>query len=94
MAEINQYVFSFKEIVEALIRKQGIHEGIWGIYVEFGLSAINAGPSPDQILPTALIPVQKIGIQRLPNESNIALDAAKVNPAQTPSSHIKLKKKS
>ena len=57
MAEVNQYVFDFKEIVEALLKKQGIHEGIWGIYVEFGLGASNVGPTDEQLLPTAFVPI-------------------------------------
>ncbi len=80
MAEVNQYVFDFKEVVEALLRKQGIHEGIWGIYVEFGLGAANVGQTDEQLLPTALVPVKKIGIQRLEKETNLAVDASKLPP--------------
>lgn len=82
MAEVNQYVFSFKEVVEALIKKQDLHEGNWGIYVEFGLGAANVGPTDDQLLPTAIVPIQKIGIQRVPKENSLAVDAAKVNPVK------------
>lgn len=80
MAEVNQYVFEFKEVVEALLRKQGIHEGIWGIFVEFGLTAANAGQTDEQLLPTAFIPIKKIGIQRLEKETNLAVDATKLPP--------------
>ena len=80
MAEVNQYVFDFKEVVEALLRKQGIREGIWGIYVEFGLNAANVGPTDEQLLPTALISIKKIGIQRLEKETNLTVDASKLPP--------------
>lgn len=78
MAEVNQYVFDFKEVVTALLRKQGIHEGIWGIYVEFGLTAASAGQTDEQLLPTAIIPIRKIGIQRVEKETNLAVDASKL----------------
>ena len=80
MAEANQIVFSFHEVVEALLKKQGIHEGIWGLYVEFGIGATNAGPSLDQLNPVAMVPVMKLGIQRAAELSNLSLDAAVVNP--------------
>jgi len=92
MAKVNQYVFDFKEVVEALLRKQGIHEGIWGIFVEFGLAAANAGQTDEQLLPTAIIPIKKIGIHRLEKETNLAVDASKVNPHQKPIIAPKIKK--
>lgn len=82
MAEVNQYVFDFKEVVEALLRKQGIREGIWGIYVEFGLVAANVVQPDEQLLPTALVPVKKIGIQRLEKETSLAVDASKLSPSK------------
>jgi hypothetical protein len=80
MAEPTQFVFTHKEVVEALLRKQGIHEGIWGLYVRFGISASNVGPSPTEILPAAIVPVVELGLQKFETENNIAVDAAKVNP--------------
>ena len=87
MAKADSYIFSFKEIAEALIKKQSIHEGIWGVYIEFGLSAgnINAqGPTGEEaLLPAAIIPVAKIGLRRFEKESSLSVDAAKVNPVST-----------
>jgi hypothetical protein len=80
MAEPERYAFSYKEIAEALVKKQRIHEGIWGIYIEFGIQAANAGPSDDELRPVAIIPVLKIGLQRFSKENNLAVDAARVNP--------------
>jgi hypothetical protein len=85
MAEVKTYLFDFKEVAEALIKKQGIHEGLWGIYMEFGIAAGNipAGPSQQVLLPAAIVPVVKIGIQRFDQPSSLTVDAAEVNP--TPS---------
>lgn len=83
MPETSQIAFSHKEVVEALIKSQGIHEGIWRIVIKFGLGAANTGPSESELHPTAMIPVLEIGIQRAEKETNIAVDASKVNPLAT-----------
>lgn len=82
MAESTQYIFTYPEVVEALIKKQGIHEGWWAIYMEFGIAGANAGPTPDQSVPTAIVPVIKVGLQRVDQSTKLpgALDAAVVNP--------------
>jgi len=92
MAEIEQLFFDYKEIVTALIIKEGIHEGIWAIYVEFGLVAANMGfaeegktnptlhEPPTNLLPTAMVPIKRIGLVRATAISEISVDAAVVNP--------------
>jgi hypothetical protein len=91
MAEVAQVLFDYDEVVEALIKKQGIHEGIWQLSIEFGIAAANlegikTSEDPEapinQITPSAIIPIRKIGIIRTHQLSNIAVDAAKVNPKQ------------
>ena len=89
MAEAKQYVFSYKEIVEALIKQQGIHEGLWGIFMRFGIQGANAaGPDPtgEPLLPVAVIPVLEVGIQRAEADKFPGVcDAAVVNPKKTSS---------
>ena len=84
MAEPTQIVFSFKEVAEALIKKHGIHDGVWGVFVRFGLQAGNAGLDKSQILPTAIVPILELGLQKFDEENNLAVDAAEVNPAGLP----------
>jgi len=79
--EVKAYVFETKEIVEMLIKKQGLHEGIWGLLIHFNFAAANTGPSEDEIYPTALAAIARIGLQPFPKENSLALDAAKVNPS-------------
>jgi hypothetical protein len=81
MAEAIQIGFTYKEVVEALLKKQGIHEGIWGLFVQFGISAANVGPSAADLMPAAIVPVMKIGLQKFEEENNLAVNAAAVNPA-------------
>jgi hypothetical protein len=80
MAEPTQIVFSYKEVAEALLKKENIHEGIWGLYIQFGISAANAGPDKDSLRPTAIVPILHIGLQKFEEENNLAVDAALVNP--------------
>lgn len=83
MAELEQITFTYKEVVEALLKHHGsIHEGIWGVYIRFGIKGANMGMSPDDVLPTAILPVLQIGLQRFPEENNLSVDAAKVNPGR------------
>lgn len=89
MAETSQLIFSFKEIVTALIKSQDIHDGIWGIFVNFGLGASNVGPSDNELKPTAMIPIIAMGLQRFEKENNLSVDAAKVNPRIVPAGKTK-----
>ncbi|MGH7204681.1 MAG: hypothetical protein ACREI2_00570 [Nitrospiraceae bacterium] len=79
MPEVKQVTFTFKEIVEALLKKHGIHEGIWGIYIEFAIQGTNL-ESPTGVHPAAIVPVLKIGLQRMDKVTPISVDAAEVNP--------------
>lgn len=90
MSEIGIYNFSFKEVAEALIKQQGLHEGIWTIAVQFGIGAANMGPTEEQLQPTAIVPVIKIGLAKGDKEGNLSVDAAKVNPATAPPSTLGL----
>ncbi len=82
MAEADLFTFSHKEVVEALIKKQNLHEGLWALYIEFGIGAANAGPSPDALNPSAIVPVVKIGLTRATEKTNLTVDAAEVNSAK------------
>ena len=82
MPETRQIVFSYKELAEMLVKHQDIHEGLWGIYAEFGITAanINSDPQGDSV-PAAIIPLQRLGLQRYDVEVlGLTVDAAVVNP--------------
>jgi len=80
MADETTHLFSHKETVELLIKKQGIHQGLWRLAIEFGFGAGNLGPAPDQISPAAIVTVARIGIKQSEAEDALTVDAAKVNP--------------
>jgi hypothetical protein len=93
MPEVLNYVFDHKELAEILIKKQDIHEGHWLIYIEFGFAAANvtSGPDDPSLLPSAIVPVRKIGIQKVDQPNQLSVDASIVNPL--PVSKKKLIKK-
>ena len=78
--ESQPIAFTHAQVAEALIKYHNIHEGLWGLYVEFGIAASNAGPSPDQLNPAAIVPILKIGLQKFNKPNNMTADAAIVNP--------------
>ncbi|MGZ5446311.1 MAG: hypothetical protein ACXW5U_31765 [Thermoanaerobaculia bacterium] len=78
---ITRIAFSFEEIAEALVKKQGLHQGFWGLYVEFGIGAINVGPTSAELQPTAMVPVLSLGLQTFEAKTNLSVDASVVNPA-------------
>lgn len=85
MPEPKQVAFTHKEVAEALLRGSDIHEGFWGLYVEFGFAATNVGPQPgSDITPAAIALVQKLGLHRFDEANNLTVDAAVVNPPPKP----------
>jgi hypothetical protein len=86
-AESQNIVTSHKQVVEALLKYHGIHDGVWGLYVRFGLGATNIGQNEQQLNPAAVVPVVEIGLQKFKSETNISVDAAKVNPKREKPSH-------
>jgi hypothetical protein len=87
MPEINSYSFKYQEVIEALIKKAGLHEGKWQLTMTFGLAAANMGPNQEELVPGAAVAVTSIGLQKASSESPDVLtaDAAAVNPASTAS---------
>jgi hypothetical protein len=80
MAETGQYIFSYKEVVEALLEKHGIREGVWQLFVKFNLGAANIGQSETEVAPAAIVTIAQIGLLKTEKETTLAVDASKVNP--------------
>lgn len=82
MPEVKTYTLNLTEISEVIIKKLELHEGLWGVYLEFALGAANVPASPEAktIAPAIIGLVQKIGIQRFDSPNNLTVDAAQVNP--------------
>jgi len=82
MPEVNQYTLNSKELATAIVKELGVHEGKWMLIVSFGFTATNAGPEGGELIPSAILGVQRIGIQRADQNSppSLVIDAAVVNP--------------
>ncbi len=82
MSERDRILFSYKEIVECLIKEKSIHDGIWGISIrfEFGVANVATPSEEDVFMPAAIVPIAEIGIERVEEESNLTVNAALVNP--------------
>jgi hypothetical protein len=78
MPEPAQYKFSFQELAEMMVERAGVQEGIWGLWINFGIAAANAGETEGTVRPTAIVPVLEIGLQRFEKPSNLAVDAREV----------------
>ena len=92
MPKQNQIIFTFKELATILIKEQNIHEGLWGIFIKFGIKGANLGQSPSDLLPSAIVPVLEIGLQEFDKETNLSVNAAEVNPLKTSGTPKKRKK--
>lgn len=86
MPEVSQFDFSPKEVLELLIKKQDLHEGIWALRFQYSLIGVDA-PFPkgkaNELVPGAILRIPKFTLQRIDVEKGNSLDAAKVNPAKS-----------
>ena len=89
MPETKNYLFGYTELAEILVKKLDIHEGLWGLYIEFNFGAanVNAGPDSKSFAPAAITAIKSIGIQRFDAPNNLTVDAAVVNPPQATTVH-------
>ena len=73
------------ELARMLVKQHGIHEGLWGVFIRFGLGAGNVPFQPSDgsnivLRPAAIVPLLEIGIQRFSERNELCVDAAEVNP--------------
>lgn len=70
----SEHRFSINELIEALLRDQGIHEGYWVLNVEFGAvgTSVNAPAGSSGTLPGMIVSVN--------SATQGVVDAALANP--------------
>jgi antitoxin HicB len=84
MAEVDTYGFDLKEVTTALIKQQGLHEGLWMVAFDFNLGAGMAGATKEEVRPMAFVQINKISLVRqseIASGHNLVINAAEVNPA-------------
>lgn len=79
-SEKRYFDLTYKDIAEALILKLDIHEGLWGVRARFGIGAANSPGPEGKVVPVAMVPLLSLGLQSFEEESDLTVDAAKVNP--------------
>jgi hypothetical protein len=89
MADPTQYSFDLNELATALLKHQGIHDGLWAVSFEITMGVGSFGPTQAEAKPGAFMQINKVQISRQSPETpegsmtSMTVDAAKVNPAQT-----------
>ena len=84
MAEPSQYKFELREVTEALLKRENIHEGVWMVAFELGFGA-SFGQTNAEAKPGAIVQIQNVILSRAaepPPPANLLVDASVVNPAQ------------
>jgi hypothetical protein len=83
MPETKAISYTFKELAGVLVKERGIHEGYWGVSLDFALAA-GLVPFPptdvNSLMPAAIVPVTRIGLHRFDTPNSLTVDAAEVNP--------------
>lgn len=83
MAEPSQYDFDLNEVTIALIKQQGLHEGLWALGLELHMAVGAFGPTPAEARPGALVQVNRLHLTRQPPDKADfpgTVDAKLVNP--------------
>jgi hypothetical protein len=84
MAEATQFSFDLREVATALIKQQGLHEGLWTLGFEFTFLAGIMGPTPSNSTPSVLVQMSKLQLIRQdqlpPPNPHLTVDAAEANP--------------
>ena len=84
MAEVDTYGFDLREVTTALIKQQGIHEGLWMLAFDFNLGAGMAGVTKEEVRPMAFVQINKMSLVRqneIASGHNLVINAAEVNAA-------------
>ncbi len=79
MVMVKSFEFNYQEVIEALIKAQGIEEGIWALEFRIKQGATNMNEN-GQMLPTVFSMITGVGLTRVETETNLTVDASKLHP--------------
>jgi hypothetical protein len=76
------HTYSIEELLCALLRDQGIHEGYWALNVEFSATGASVKPADNaaRTLPGLIVSMNTASLVRADSAAAGAVDAAVVNP--------------
>ena len=78
MPETAALNFSYQELAEMMVKKAGIREGFWGVNISLNLQGCNTIGPAGKPVPAAMVSMPTIGLVRVPELNDMAVDAAKV----------------
>jgi len=78
MPEVEQLLYTNQELTELMLRDRGITSGHWAMFVKFRLVGANLDLG-DGTHPTAILQIERIGLQRTEPAFPLAVDAGKVS---------------
>nr|WP_199046808.1 hypothetical protein [Dyella sp. ASV24] len=86
MADASRYEFNWEEIAAALVRQQGINDGLWTISVNFQFTGKNINVEGKPMRPGFVGSLSNVSLMRVTQAvPGLTVDAARVNPRLTPS---------
>lgn len=79
---MSEHKFSIDDLIEALLRDQGIHSGHWALNIEFQATgaAVNPAGGVGKTLPGLIVSVNSATLMQVESTTYGAVDAATVNP--------------
>jgi hypothetical protein len=72
------------DLAELLVKHHDLHEGLYDLAFEFQIAVGAIGPSPESVLPGAMIGIKGVGLMKAEKNGPQTVDAAKVNPVKKP----------
>ena len=81
-----------RDLAEILVNHYDFHEGLYDLAFEFQIAVGAIGPSPESVLPGAMIGIKSIGLMKADKNGPQTVDAAKVNPVKKTSKQKKVAK--
>lgn len=81
---VNQPIISLEHrvLAELLVKHHDLHEGLYDLAFEFQIAVGAIGPSPESVLPGAMIGVKSIGLMKVDKNGPQTVNAAEVNPVK------------
>lgn len=80
---------TLRDLTALLIKHYDLHEGLYNLLIEYQIGVGPVGPSPDQMLPGAMIAIRGAGLAAAPKGTANSVDAAEVNPRTMPRANRK-----
>ena len=71
---------SLQELGAMLVKHYDLHEGLFDLMFEFQIGIGPVGPSPESLVPGAMVGVSRIGLMETLEKGPRTIDATQVNP--------------